>query len=56
MFISSPVHCYDLPHDWWRIIVLVIAIATLVYQVSEEVWEYWYSLQQKRVIQLYVFA
>ena len=48
VFISAPVHHYDLPRDWWRIFVLAIAVVTLVQQVAEELWEYWYSSQQKK--------
>lgn len=49
LFISLPVHHYDLPGDWWRIFILVVAIAMLTHQVAEEMWEYWYSAQQKKV-------
>jgi len=49
VFILVSSHHYDLPGDWWRILVLVIAIGTLLQQVADEIWEYWYSAQQKKV-------
>jgi len=51
-FILVPVdkkHRYDLPSDVWRIVVLVVAIVTFVQQVLEELWEYRYSTNQKKV-------
>lgn len=38
-------HKYDLPDQWWRILLLVIAIGFTVYQIVEEVLEYKRSLQ-----------
>lgn len=38
-------HKYDLPDQWWRILLLVIAIGFTVYQIIEEVLEYKRSLQ-----------
>ncbi|XP_065890691.1 transient receptor potential channel pyrexia-like isoform X2 [Dysidea avara] len=52
-FILVPVdkkHRYDLPSDLWRIFVLVVATVTFIQQVMEELWEYRYSLRQKKEV------